>query len=440
MKTFCPLPWNGVSVRNNGDLRVCCNANSYSKNRGILRKKDGSAYNVGRDDISESRNSEVLKDIRASMINGEWHEECTRCKLEEETGIKSRREYENQQWPNVEKEVLIKTEDDGSIDVNDVKLDYFDLRYGNFCNLKCRMCGPTDSHMWYGDFVETSGHTRFTDSHGKVQLTKNAKGKWSTSDYDWFQGSNFYWDQFEKHTKNATKFYIVGGEPLIIEEHIQSLERLIASGRANEIEIEYNTNLTNVTEKMIEIWKNFKEIRIGASIDGYGAVFDYQRFPANWEQVYKNLKKLDSTPGLNLSAWLAYTITPFNILHLPEFMKWKLTESGLNKFNTIKQYRKIISHHMCHKPSHYNVKCLPDEFKKLVDKKFDEYKDWAKHKQPEVISLQFIALLDGVSSFMNAESYHDEHFPKFVDLTKKLDVLRGQNILDVVPEFEEYFK
>jgi len=440
MKTFCPLPWNGVSVRNNGDLRVCCNANSYSKNRGILRKKDGSAYNVGRDDISESRNSEVLKDIRASMINGEWHEECTRCKLEEETGIKSRREYENQQWPNVEKEVLIKTEDDGSIDVNDVKLDYFDLRYGNFCNLKCRRCGPTDSHMWYGDFVETSGHTRFTDSHGKVQLTKNAKGKWSTSDYDWFQGSNFYWDQFEKHTKNATKFYIVGGEPLIIEEHIQSLERLIASGRANEIEIEYNTNLTNVTEKMIEIWKNFKEIRIGASIDGYGAVFDYQRFPANWEQVYKNLKKLDSTPGLNLSAWLAYTITPFNILHLPEFMKWKLTESGLNKFNTIKQYRKIISHHMCHKPSHYNVKCLPDEFKKLVDKKFDEYKDWAKHKQPEVISLQFIALLDGVSSFMNAESYHDEHFPKFVDLTKKLDVLRGQNILDVVPEFEEYFK
>ena len=440
MKTFCPLPWNGVSVRNNGDLRVCCNANSYTKNQGILRKKDGKPYNVGRDDIGESRNSDVLKDIRVSMLHGEWHEECTRCRLEEEAGIKSRREYENEIWPDVKHEVLNKTDDDGTIDTNEINLDYFDLRYGNFCNLKCRMCGPTDSHMWYGDHVATTGYTGFTDSHGRVQLTKNAKGKWSTNDYDWFQGSNFYWDQFEKHTKNATKFYIVGGEPLIIEEHIQSLERLIASGRAHEVEIEYNTNLTNVTDRIIELWKHFKEIRIGASIDGFGEVFEYQRFPANWDQVYKNMQKLDSTPGLNVVSWFAFTVTPFNILHLPEFMKWKLTESGLKSFNSIKQARKIVSHHMCHRPKHYNVKCLPDDFKIVVDKKFAEYKDWAVRNQPEFISSQFIKLLDGVSSFMNAESYYDEHFDKFVGLTKKLDELRGQSILNVVPEFEEYFK
>ena len=27
--TFCPLPWNSINIRNNGDIRICCNANSY---------------------------------------------------------------------------------------------------------------------------------------------------------------------------------------------------------------------------------------------------------------------------------------------------------------------------------------------------------------------------------------------------------------------------
>ena len=173
MKTFCPLPWNGVSVRNNGDLRVCCNANSYTKNQGILRKKDGTPYNVGRDDIGESRNSNVLKEVRAAMINGDWHEECTRCRLEEEAGIKSRRQFEDQTWPDVKYDVIAKTESDGTIDGDSINLDYFDLRYGNFCNIKCRMCGPTDSHTWYSDYVEITGLTEFTDSHGQVKLVKN---------------------------------------------------------------------------------------------------------------------------------------------------------------------------------------------------------------------------------------------------------------------------
>jgi MoaA/NifB/PqqE/SkfB family radical SAM enzyme len=440
MKTFCPLPWNGVSVRNNGDLRVCCNANSYTKNQGILRKKDGTPYNIGRDDVKESRNSDVLKDVRATMMRGEWHEECTRCRLEEETGIRSRREYENQTWPEARHHAFDNTEEDGTIDTKEVNLDYFDLRYGNMCNLKCRMCGPTDSHMWYEEYVATTGHTGFTDSHGRVQLQKNEKGKWSTGDYDWFKDSNFYWDQFAKHTKDAKKIYISGGEPLMIQEHIESLERLVESGKASQLEIEYNTNMTNVTDRVIDIWKNFKVIRVGSSIDGFGDVFEYQRHPADWNTVFRNLTKLDTTPGLKMTGWFAYTVTPINILHLPEFMKWKLTESKLKKFNAIDHGRKIVSHHMCHRPKHYNVKCLPDGFKKIVDKKFAEYKEWAVNNTSEIISSQFVSILDGVSTFMNAESYHDEYFPTFVSLTKKLDELRDQNILDVVPEFEEYFK
>lgn len=433
------MPWNSVNLRNNGDLRVCCNANSYSKNRGILRKQDGTAFNIGRDDINDARNSSTIKDIRATMLKGEWHPECERCRQEEVNGIKSRREYEVELWDKVEQQVKDKTSVDGTIDAENIPIDYFDIRYGNFCNLKCRMCAPTDSHTWYSDFVELYNTTKFKDTHDTIQLSKNSKGRWFTDQYDWFKDSNHYWNQFEKHTKNAKKFYIVGGEPLIIEEHIDSLERLIHNGNANQISLEYNTNLTNVPKRILKLWENFRQIRIGASIDGYGEVFEYQRTPANWNSVYENLLELDRQKNINLVGWFAYTVTPFNIFHLPEFMKWKLTESRLERFNTIRGARKVVSHHMCHAPKHYNVKCLPNELKKEIDIHFEVYMQWAL-SQPKPVYDDFCKVLNGVSKFMNSESYYEQFFEDFLDITIKLDSIRNQDVTSIVPQLSQYIK
>ena len=89
--TFCPLPWNSLNLRNNGDLRICCNTNSYTKNRGIMRKEDGTPYNAGKDDWQEARNAELLKEVRVSMMKGEWHAECERCRQEEHSHQKAGR-------------------------------------------------------------------------------------------------------------------------------------------------------------------------------------------------------------------------------------------------------------------------------------------------------------------------------------------------------------
>ena len=44
--TFCPIPWIFQAVRNNGDIRVCCQAN-VTDNQGVVRKEDGTPYNKG---------------------------------------------------------------------------------------------------------------------------------------------------------------------------------------------------------------------------------------------------------------------------------------------------------------------------------------------------------------------------------------------------------
>ena len=49
-----------------------------------------------------------------------------------------------------------------------------DVRFGNPCNPKCSMCGPTDSSMWYEDSSQLWGDS-YKDSLGKVKLIKNPK-------------------------------------------------------------------------------------------------------------------------------------------------------------------------------------------------------------------------------------------------------------------------
>jgi len=442
--TFCPLPWNSINLRNNGDLRICCNTNSYSPQRGIMRKEDGTPYNAGRDDWNEARNAELLKEVRVSMMKGEWHPECERCRQEENNGIRSRREYENEDWGKWFGDISLEnmlpiTQEDGTIDPQKQDVEFIDIRYGNFCNLKCRMCGPTDSHTWYEDHVKLTGRTHYKDTHEKIELSKNNKGRWSTSQYDWFQQNNVYWDNFEKYAPYSKKIYIVGGEPLIIDEHTESLERLVASGRAGKVRLEYNTNLTMVPTKLIKLWEQFKQVRIGVSIDGVGDVFDYQRTPAKWSSVYRNMQRLEEA-DVNLKAWYAFTVTPYNVFHFPEFMRWKLEESGLDSYNPVTGPRPIVTHHMCHSPKYYNVKVLPPELKQQVVEHYDTFRVWIQSTDyNDHIKQSFEKLLDGVQKFMLSEDYSEQWLPEFVKTTRKLDEIRNQNVLDIVPQYRDLF-
>lgn len=446
--TFCPLPWNSINLRNNGDLRICCNTNSYSPQRGIMRKEDGTPYNAGKDDWNEARNASLLKEVRVSMLKGEWHPECERCRQEETNGIRSRREWENEDLGpygqshgdiDLEKAQAI-TAKDGTIDTAKQDINFIDIRYGNFCNLKCRMCGPTDSHQWYSDFVEMHKTTSYKDTHDKIQLVKNDVGRWTTDQYDWFQNNEKYWENFEKYATTAHKLYIVGGEPLIIDEHLESIERLVASGNSKNIRLEYNTNLTILPPKLLVLWEQFKEIRIGASIDGIGDVFNYQRTPANFDQVYKNMLKLNQSDKINLRAWFAFTVTPYNVFHFPEFMKWKLTESNLTRFNTVTDSRPVVSHHMCHSPKYYNIKVLPAGLKQQVVDHYNTYINWVTESdQPANVKKEFVKILRGVIKFMNSEDYSERWLGEFVSHTNKLDTLREQDIRTIVPQYKELF-
>ena len=138
--------------------------------------------------------------------------------------------------------------------------------------------------------------------------------------------------------------YFAGGEPMLIERHYEFLQKCIDSGYAENIMLEYNTNGTTLPPRVVKLWEQFKEVRLGVSVDGMDAVLEYQRYPVKWSKVLKNLKTIDALPN-NIKAWLAFTVTAYNVEHMIDFMKWKVEESGFKKINN-GGVKPIITHHV----------------------------------------------------------------------------------------------
>jgi hypothetical protein len=426
---------------------MCCQAQAGPTN-GLLKNEDGVPYNAADADLAEVRNAPLLKDVRASMIRGEWNNECIRCKKETESGMNTRPIYESENWIDTGRyewdDVLAHTLKDGTIDTEEIKLSFLDLRLGNFCNIKCISCSPTESNQWYGDYVEMRGDT-FSDSHGIVKLIKNSKGRYSPEKnvYDWHQ-SEAFWKQMDARIPDISEVYIAGGEPFLIDQHYEFLQKCVDQGQAGKMTIDYNSNLTSIPKRAWDIWKNFKLIKIGVSIDGIGPLNNYMRFPSNFNQIHENLKKLSVAEG-RFSIRVSATISILNIVSLPEMLEWMI----LNKMPRVNSGAKkpLLTPHPLHEPLHLNIKTLPGAAKDYIKAKFEasipslyesiDRSELIKNKEAcrAYVSKIFSQYLD----YMYAEDLSNL-MPQFWTNTRKLDELRGNSIELAAPELYDIIK
>ena len=207
--SFCPLPWTHVSIKGNGAYRVCCHS-AASESRGTVQDKDGSNSHISSAQWNDVVNSKMMKNVRSEMLKGNWPEPCIRCEREFKSGMKSRNIYERniladitepESYASYEKAKAL-TKEDGSISNKDFPVTFFDIRFGNLCNLKCVMWSPTDSNQWYDDYNKIWGYKNFWDSGEKIDLVKNKKNKLEPAKniFEWSDDPNL-WKQIYAHIK-----------------------------------------------------------------------------------------------------------------------------------------------------------------------------------------------------------------------------------------------
>ena len=410
-KSWCPIPWNNCSIKNNGDYRVCVYANSDRKSRGLLgygmpAEENPSKYNAVYSGPNDVRNADILKRVRFNMLNGIKDEMCVRCNVEDAHDIPSARKWAVNEFKNTITldKCKEKTNYDGSINPKDFDISLIDLRFGNVCNLKCRSCWPGESSAWSEDW-EALGEPSPGDS------------------YNWYSDEAV--DRIVDSIGNIKQIHISGGEPLYLKQHTTFLEKLIDRGMNKKITLDYNSNLTKLPPRIIELWKQFKQVRVGVSVDGYNGVNDYIRYPSKWKDVIVNFDKLRQLD--NCKSWFTTTVMIHNIIYLPDLFEYVLNNYPTSKLNT------IINLHLLRNPAHLNIQTLPLAVKQKVAAKLDRWlvSEFVA-KQPDQVRLELTNHIDGFVEFMLDDFNYT--FKKFVTVTETLDKLRNQNFRNDLSE------
>jgi hypothetical protein len=429
---FCPIPWKHGVLATDGAYLACAIAASTAEG-GIVRDETGAPLRAGKTSLSDFRNSPVMRELRLNMLSGkETPAVCQRCMDEEKHGLPFRRAMEKSKSYFSEEEARAATAADGSIQTDKTGIAVFNIRPGNLCNLRCRTCGPAQSSAWYDEWYDNY-HRGFRDSGIRYAIQKRAgeRTRLENSPYGWFKESAFE-KEILASLGSLKEIHFSGGEPLISPDHLSLVRKLADSGRAREIVLDYNSNLTVLPAQLLEIWKAFKEVRLGISIDGVGALNDYLRPPSVFAEIRANLARLDES-GPNLRYWVTSTVSSLNVGRYHELVGWLMTEP-LSRMNRRHDDSIFLSHHMLRKPAELCIRALPKAAKALVRARYEQFIR-ANPIGPAANAAHAKEQLLSVLKFMEAEDLSGEFNPQFIRETEKMDAYRGESFGALDPEF-----
>ena len=355
MNNYCALPWNSLEAMPTGQIRPCC---FY-----VTPLRD---YNLKNNTLTEAFFSEEMNNLRQEFSDGLKPAGCIKCWTLENAGSKSKRQYSN--------EIFFKRENKLP------KLEFLDLKLGNLCNLKCRICGSWSSSQWASENIKNN-----------IKIDENKK---LLEICRWPVFNKQFWDDLETLLPNITYIEFTGGEPFMIQEHFDLLKKIIEYGFSQNIKIHYNTNGTVYPEEALQtIYSYFKEVEIAFSIDDIGERFNYQRSPADWEKVQNNIAAIQKFKFIKTQ--ICCTVSLFNVYYLEEVSAWINSQTFHYNF-----------YNLIHGPEEFCITNIPKRAKHaIIDK-------WKSGNFSDVHRRE----LNNLINFMEIEK---EDNPEFINLAKE---------------------
>jgi radical SAM protein with 4Fe4S-binding SPASM domain len=401
--TICAIPWMHLNFEPNGKVVPCCLTSHHNYFAGDLNTQT----------IDEIWNSDNMKSLRKQMINGERPKICDTCwNKEDVTGV-SGRFYQNRDFPDVLKKIPDITLEDGTC--TEMELKYWDFRFSNLCNYKCRSCGPRYSSAWVPDAKKLG----YTDQE-KVWNIEAVENKANV-------------DFLEDQIDTVRRIYFAGGEPLLMDEHWQILDKLVERKRF-DVKLSYNTNVSTLTygkKNVVDYWKQWQlgKLEVWPSIDEIGERAELIRSGTVWSKVEENLKELAKydniilRPGMTIGAW--------NVRRLPTIITY-LTDLGVvRRHPEIYQYVNYNNFfiNLLDHPRHYHVGILPDGYKNETIKELEAFAEEYNKKYNTDISSVFTQIIHELK-----QPHDPEAAKRFLHTTKRVDDIRDEKFFDVVPE------
>lgn len=330
---FCVLPWVSLEASPIGTVRPCCLAEDE------IVDDNGNKFELISAEFSSVQNSHYMRDLRQQFLDQKQPKTCCKCWSEELSGRTSKRMH------TLERLKHMIPDQSWTLDAR--PLMFLDLKLGNICNLKCRICGSWSSSQFAAEELHLMHPGAKKRSIHYEMLKKGA----------WPRENPKFWQQVDDLLDQIRYIEFTGGEPFMIQQHFDMLQGIVDRGIAHQVEIHYNTNGTHYPAQAEEIWRHFRVVEIAISIDDVGARFEYQRTNAVWREVCENIESFRRlrSRSKNVKLQVCSTVNVFNIFYLETLAKW-----------IDRQEFDYIYWNMLHEILYFNVASLPRKAKDMA--------------------------------------------------------------------------
>jgi hypothetical protein len=415
-KTFCMHPFTGLATREDGAVKVCCRSHPI----GFIQDAP----------LEYHWNSETMTRIRRQVLIGERPKECAPCFSLEDQGVESLRQ---RHIAGVIPESRITLYPDA---VSNMRHDFtmpfeiptMEIKLNNLCNLKCRMCNPLDSTSWQ-DWDKVVPFYKKENNYlvPTVERLVKKPGQYIGP----FDDTDNWWASFEKLIPHFKRVEFAGGEPLMDPQHYRILDMLKPYGK--NIEIKYATNGTTLGiskgRTIHDYWPHFRSIAVNVSIDGIHDVYNYIRGNGDFRQVEANIREIQKIPNVSRVVG-AFTAQAGNILQTAECIDYFINHMGI-----------VFYSHRVSYPNCLSAQVLPNDLKALAITKLlavkSQIDNWDAVKNNALLGKVTHQQIQDNINYLQAKDMNNL-WPDFVEFNRNLDSTRGQNLLDVIPEFAPY--
>jgi Radical SAM superfamily len=302
-ETLCLAAWCHTYLSPQTERRMCCASREPAQNfEQYIDTKAGTGKYIPIT-LEEHWNGEHMKSVRRRMMAGETLPECEVCN-DKLLNTSVYRSYFDSLFGHKYNEAMEKTGADGSTDMLPVSWDY---RFSNLCNFKCRMCGDMLSSAWES---EQRQHNMINWQDPKNNWMKPGV-KQQIEEFQNTQIEAEFAQAVEEH--RVEEIYWVGGEPLMYEQHWKYMQRIIELGDGPRVYARYNTNLSRVDYKGINLYTDIlsriRDWQICASIDGTGPIGEYIRSGLSYNSWLANFRKGREIAGHRRQLRIDFTLT-----------------------------------------------------------------------------------------------------------------------------------
>ena len=386
---FCVLPWVSLEASPIGTVRPCCLADDE------IVDDNNEKFSLMTADFKDIQDSTHMRRLRQQFLDGDKPQTCRKCWNEERSGRTSKRMH----TLNRLKHVI----DDQSWTADAKPLMFMDLKLGNICNLKCRICGSWSSSQFAAEeLTQLRGEDKKLSYHYQMLQAGS-----------WPRENKKFWTEIDSILTDIRYIEFTGGEPFMIEEHFDMLQGIVDRGIAHQVEIHYNTNGTQYPERAEAIWKHFKTVEIAFSIDDLRERFEYQRSNAVWSDVVFNIDRFrllrEDYPNIQLQC--CSTVNIFNVRYIDQLAHW-----------IAEQQFDFVYWNMMHDAWYFSIATLPDDAKTAI----------AEHLNSADVPARFREEFDRIVDFMMKGASTDGNIMRM--RIRDLDRKREQNLATVEPE------